>query len=306
MSYKWEDRIDWDNLRGKRILVAGGTGFIGQNLIRFLENHKIYSTVLTRRERKGTRFTDYKVCDLCKKSSLEDIAKKYDVLVYLAANIPLRGSKKENYIEAAESTLIPFVNFATVFVREGTKLIYVSSVDILGSCDTYEFTEEEIPGVATPYGLAKYCSEFYAKDICTANNAECIILRFAQVYGPNEPIVRVIPIIKDAILNNKKFDIWTNGQERRRFLYVDDAVQSILICMDPVPEGIYNIAGNDIISLSQLIEMMIDVFGKSFEYNVLNKVSGVDNIPGIRKAINVLKFVPEVDFRDGLYTVKGD
>jgi len=305
MVYKWEDRVKWDDLHNKRILIAGGTGFIGQNLLRFLENHKIHSTVLTRREKKENHFTDYKVCNLCSKSSLKNIVGEYDILVYLAANIPLRGSKKENYLDAMESTLVPFVNFATTFVRENIKLIYASSVDILGSCNIFEFTEEEVPGVATPYGLAKYCGEYYAKNICTVNRAQCIVLRFAQVYGPDEPIVRVIPIIKDAILNDKKFDIWTDGKERRRFLYVDDAVQSVLTCMGSVPQGTYNIAGNDIISMSQLIEMMIEIFRKPFVYDVLNKELGVDNVPSIDKAINVLGFVPEVSLKNGLRAMKG-
>lgn len=306
MNYKWESRIKWDDIRDKRILIAGGTGFIGQRVVKFFEKHEIHSTVLTRKERKGSCFTEYKRCDLCNVSSLKAIAEEYDILLYLAANIPLRGQKKENYLDALESTLVPFVNFASTFVRESTKLIYVSTVDILGNCNVHEFTEEEMPGVATPYGLAKYCGEYYARDICTINRAECIILRFAQVYGPDEPIVRVIPIIKEAILNDKEFNIWTDGEEKRRFLYVDDAVQSVLICMNCVQNGTYNIAGKDIVSIKQLMEIMIEVFEKDFKYGVLNRVSGMDNVPSFSKAFNKLGFIPEVCLKDGLRTIKGE
>ena len=230
MNYKWEEKVNWDCLRNKKILIAGGTGFIGKNVIRFFEKHGICSTVLTRSRREKSCFTDYQMCDLRNQAALEEVAGKYDILIYLAANIPLRDSKKESYADAMESTLVPFINCASAFVQEGVRLIYASSVDVLGACNIFEFTEKEVPGIATPYGLAKYCGEFYARDICASSNAECVILRFAQVYGPNEPIVRIIPIIREAILNDGKFDIWTDGKERRRFLYVDDAVQSIIIC----------------------------------------------------------------------------
>lgn len=304
MNYKWENRIEWDNLRSKKILIAGGTGFIGQRVVKILEGHDICSTVLTRKKRENTKFTEYKVADLSDKASLENIIDEYDILVYLAANIPLRGSKRENYQDALWTTLVPFVNFLTAFVHKGSRLVYASSVDALGICDIYEYKEDALIGVSTPYGLAKYCGEFYARNICATSGAECIMLRLAQVYGPDEPMIRIIPIIRDAISNDKKFEIWTDGSEKRRFLYVDDAVQAIVIGMDNAPQGVYNIAGNEVVSMKRLVELMIDIFEKNFSYTILNKIKGVDNVPGIDLANDVLNFSPEVGLRDGLKAVK--
>ena len=308
MNYKWENRINWDFFNSKKILVAGGTGFIGSQLIRMLEKHQIKSDVLTRRKIENSKYTNYIVSDFTENNAFNDINIKdeYDILIYLAANIPLRGEKKENFQDATNSTLNPFIAFATRFVHKNCKLIYASSVDVLGDCNKYDFNENESINNPTPYGLAKYCGEIYARRICENNDAKCISLRFSQVYGPKEPMVRVIPIAMDAIINNKQFDIWTDGQEKRRFLYVDDAVQAIVLSITKSGIGICNVAGDDVIAMVQLIEMMKSLWNPSFEYKILNNVDGKDNVPSYSKIREDFGFIPEVKIFEGLKKLRGD
>lgn len=306
MNYKWELKVDLKSCAGKKVLVAGGTGFIGRHFVSFLERNQIDTYVLTRQYRENTKYITYLNIDLHDKDRLNDVGEKikFDKLIYLAANIPLANAKKETYQDAVDSTLIPFVNFCTAFVKEGSKLIYASSVDVLGNYSEEQYSEEAQPGVATPYGLAKYCGEFYAKDICAKTGAECLMYRFAQVYGPKEPIVRIIPILKNAILTNTKFEIWTDGTEKRRFLYVDDAVQSLVLGMTSDATGIYNIAGEEVITMVELVQLMESVFKKKLNYKILHKVPGVDNVPGIQKAKHDLLFQPEVSMQQGMEKVK--
>lgn len=302
MNYEWENKFDWNLLKNKKILVAGGTGFIGKRLIYFFEKHKIEAYVITRQQLTDTDYVKYLNADLSDIEQINRFAENdfYDILIYMAANIPLSGEKKESYFDASQSTLMPFINFCTAYVNNKCKLIYISSVDVLGACGEYEFDEEVLPNVTTPYGLAKYCGEFYAKNICAKENADYLILRFAQVYGPDEPIVRIIPIIKNAILNKKRFELWTDGSEKRRFLYVDDAVQAIICGINSNETGIFNIAGNEVISMAELVTLMEKSFGINLNYDILNKISGVDNIPDIKKAIEKLNFMPEISLKNGM------
>ena len=73
-----------------------------------------------------------------------------------------------------------------------------------------------------------------------------------------------------------------------------------------VPEDVYNIAGNDIVSMQRLVEMMVNVFEKDFKYDILDKTFGVDNVPDIAKAEDRIGFVPEVSLENGLRSLKGE
>lgn len=306
MNYKWEDSIQLETLKNQKVLVAGGTGFIGKRFIEYLEKNEIETYVISRRKLEDKKYITYLNADLNDKEVLNLLGKKYkfDKLVYLAANIPLANAKKETYQDAVDSTLIPFVNFCTAFVHENCKLIYASSVDVLGNCNVNNYTEEVKPNVATPYGLAKYCGEFYATAICSKIGAKCLMYRFSQVYGPKEPVVRVIPILVNAIVNEKPFEIWTDGHEKRRFLYVDDAVQSLALGLTKDIVGVYNIAGEEIITMIDLVTKIENVFEKKLDYKILSKVVGNDNVPDIIKAKTELGYLPEVDMNFGIEMVK--
>lgn len=306
MKCNWIQNFKKEEFVGKKILVAGGTGFIGKRCVRFLSELGCKISVITRGKYENTENIRYLSADLFDIDALRqlEIDGCYDWAVYLAANIPLAGDKKETYLEAKCTTLDPLLNFCEVFLPKIKSIVYASSIDVLGSCNKTEYTEQEVINNPTPYGLAKYCGEFYVKIMSEQLGISYKIVRFSQVYGPNEPLVRIIPILKKAILENTVFNLYTDGQEKRRFLYVDDAVQSILRCMLSDRCGIYNIAGNDIISMIDLISKMEIVFGKKLNYNVLNKTKGKNNIPSIELAKEQLLYSPNFSIEMGLENIK--
>lgn len=295
-----------DKLTGKKILLAGGTGFIGSRVVNFLESCGVQVVVLTRRDMADTLNTRYWNVDLSDYEKLKERSKQEEfyAAVYMAANIPLAGSKKETYYEAKCSTLDPFVNFCECFANKVSKMLYISSVDVLGACKEVGFRENVSPHVATPYGLAKYCGEFYVRNICEKFGIDYIIYRFAQVFGPNEPAVRIIPILKNALINDKEFMLYTDGTERRRFLYVEDAVQAVVRGLLSHKKGIYNIAGEEIITIHDLIILMEEIWDKKLKLSICNQMVGVDNVPCIEKANLELGFKPCYSIRQGLEEIK--
>ena len=306
MKCKWMDSEMEKRLKGKNILVAGGTGFIGKRTVETLASCGVRCHVITRQEKDNNGNIKYIKNNLNDIERLQEYAKNkhFDAAVYMAANIPLRGEKKETYFDAKRTTLDPYLNFCEAFADRADSWIYISSVDVLGGCIDYEYSENvRVNNVATPYGLAKYCGEYYTKDVCTQNKIPYKIYRFAQVYGPDEPVVRIIPIIKDALLNNKEFTLVTKGEEKRRFLYIDDAVQSIFKGLISDRSGIYNIAGKDAISMKELIRLMENVWGRKVSLAVRGEAEGRDNVPGINKAMEELGYRPLFSMTDGLRAV---
>lgn len=288
-------------LLDKRILVAGGTGFVGKRAVSLFEQEGAHVFVLSRKERVSTDNITYFVADLNNYESLRGLAAEhFDACVYMAANIPEVGQPKESYRDAKKSTLDPLINFCEVFSQQVEKFIYISTIDVLGACDCIDYSEDAEIGVASPYGLAKYCGEFYVKDYCERAQIPYTILRFSQVYGPNEPIVRVIPIMKNALVNQNEFTIYSDGSELRRFLYVDDAVQAIMCALVSDKQGIYNIAGLETCTLLELVHKMEKVFSLKLPLKVLNKNRGMNNVPSIAKAERELFYIPKVSIEEGL------
>lgn len=293
------------DFQNKNMLIAGGTGFIGRRLVKQLSTLGVNVFVLTRNDRDNDGNITYLKGNLQDISSLEKYkSTKFDVCVYMAANIPEVGAKKETYLDAKNSTLDPLVNFCECFVNDIGKFVYISSIDVLGACEENYYDENVKPNVATPYGLAKYCGEFYAKAYSSQNSVPLTMLRFSQVYGPNEPIVRIIPIMKNALCQNKKFSIYSDGAEKRRFLFVDDAVEAIMCAIKSDKDGLFNIAGKEVCSILGLAHYMEKVFNKKMDLDILNKIVGKDNVPSIEKAEAELNFVPKYSMEDGLLKIK--
>ena len=193
------DNGNFTCLVGKKILIAGGTGFIGKRCVQVFEKLGCQLTVITRRAQMMDEKVNYIKVDLRDVDGLRKCldSEEFDHAVYLAANIPLAGSAKETYLEAKCSTFDPFVNFCEVVLSKVKSFIYISSIDVIGACEKEDYTETEEINRPTPYGLAKYVGEFYVKTMCETLNVPYKILRFSQVYGANEPAVRIIPIIKN-------------------------------------------------------------------------------------------------------------
>ena len=127
------------------------------------------------------------------------------------------------------------------------------------------------------------------------------MLRFSQVYGPNEPLVRIIPILLDAVVNDKCFKLYGTGNEKRRFLYVDDAVQAIVKAIDYPETGVFNIAGASSDSILDLINIAQKVYNKKLNIEKINvECNTFDNIPDITKAEKMLGYVPEFTLEKGI------
>jgi nucleoside-diphosphate-sugar epimerase len=298
-------KLNWEFLNGRKIIVAGGTGFIGKNVVSQLTAHGALCTVITRQNLQDKGSIRYINCDLndleqetyCRKFGSEE----YDLAIYMAANIPARDMKKESYLDAKKSTLDPFLHFCNMFLPMVKRLIYISSVDALGNINKKNYDENQQPDMPTPYGLAKFCGELYAEQMCRMNHINCIILRFAQVYGGNEPFVRIIPILIDAAKNNKVFTLYTTGEEKRKFLYIKDAVLSVICaCINDKATGTFNIAGDGENSINELIDIVNRIYNRPINLIRLNTAIGLDNIPDITKAKTILGYQPHYYLENGI------
>jgi len=292
-------------LKDGNILLAGASGFLGAAVAKRLSEEGCSVTALSRQsqlfEHKGLR---WRVCDLAKRETLCQVAQSWplwDAVVYLAANIPKSGQKKENLREARESSLDPFLNLLEALAGRYRHLIYASSIDVYGVPSKGDYSESEALNPLTPYALAKLAGEYYAAVDSKNAKGQLTILRFSQIYGPNEPLVRVISVLREALSLRKTFRLMTSGRERRRFVYLTDAAEAVLCALRSNNVGTFNIAGKDVLSIMELINLFTLVSGRNLNLEYVSPVNpAFDNVPDITAAERALNFYPAVTMKQGL------
>lgn len=294
-------------LADKKILVAGGTGFVGKHLINFLLSQKAKIICLTRQTIKPkNKNLEYIHLDLRKinQKNCEKITRKInkaDFIVYLAAQIPSGSEKKEAMLKAKQNTLDPFINFLASFAHLSDNLIFTSTIDVYGIPGIIDFKESAPITPITPYAIAKFCCEKYLEYFYKKENKRYNILRLAQIYGPHEPLIKATPLIIKSIINNQEFILNGNGQDKRKFLYVDDAVSAIIQSMRTLKNGVFNIAGKEVVSILDIIKIAEKETNKKIKMEIINQdKKNINILPNCDKAEKELNFKPHYSFNDGI------
>jgi nucleoside-diphosphate-sugar epimerase len=288
----------------RKILVTGGTGFLGKRFLESIEDSSDTFLVITRKATlPSTKNIQYLEADLNQIESLERIAAKIqdcEVLIDLAAMIPSKENKDSfnAYLEAN------FNSHITLLKQCGGKLkkiIYASTIDVYGPMKSTPLKETQQTLPSTAYGTTKLFLEHYYRFFCDENNIDLVTLRLSQIYGPTEPrMTKVIPIFVNKVLNDQTLKIYGSGEDLRRYLYIDDAADSIKLALSTNQTGAYNVAGEDVSSMNQLVALLGDISSKQLD---VEKVSGgprKDYYMDISKIKQELGFLPKFTLKEGL------
>ena len=204
----------------KNIIVTGGAGFIGINLIKTLVNqgHKItsldnYSTGSKDNEIEGVKYINSDI------ESIDQLNPKFDLCFHLAAQ-----SRVQPSFEDPQESIRVNVN-GTMKVMEWAKKQSVKVI-YAGSSSKHHDPSD------SPYAMTKYLGEEICKLYKKLFKVNVEIARFYNVYGPNEPLDEkfgnVIGIWREKVRLNKPLTIVGDGNQKRDFTHVDDIIDGIL------------------------------------------------------------------------------
>ena len=295
--------------KNKLILIIGGTGFIGFNLIKKLikKNFKIesISTRLPNSE-KRVKGVKYLICDISNKKKLKKIIgvnKKYDYVLNLGGNVNHRDK-----VKTLQSHYLGIKNLTSIFLKKSIKkFIQVGSSVEYGNIKSphKENNIFKVKNLKSSYGKAKLSASnlllYYNKKF----NFPVIILRPYLIYGPHQDLNRILPIIISACIKKEKFDC-SDGKQYRDFLFIDDFVRLIekLLNERKILNGqIFNVGFGKPIKIKDVINSIVEKIkgGKpTFGAIRLRKDEILKMYPSILKIKKFTKWRPRIPFETGL------
>ena len=214
----------------KKILISGGSGFIGYHLAKKCLSLGWSVTSISRKKPKNYRKLkniNYKICDV---SNIKELKKKikldYHYIVNLAGHVDHSNKRK-----VTQSHYIGCKNLASLFLnRKIEKFIQIGSCTEYGKLKSPQKESYIIKKTYSFYGRAKFLSTKFLLELHQKFGFPATILRFYLLYGPYQDENRVIPITIKNALRNDNFNC-SSGKQFRDFLYIDDAIKAIILTL---------------------------------------------------------------------------
>ena len=241
------------------ILVTGGAGFIGSNLVHALSGEHDVRVIDNldggkRKNLAGVEHTFHRE-DIC-----DSIIRGVDVIYHLACR-KMIDSIKQPEIDLKINTM------GTLNVLENARkldasVVFTSTGSIYGNPTVFPTSEDYPPHPESPYGVSKWAGEEYCKLYHKLYGLNVVIARPFSVYGPRQQSIGVIPKFIKQTLEAKPMTIEGTGVQSRAFTYVDDFVEALILLNEKGVSGkAYNIASDCSYPILMLHKMIADLLG---------------------------------------------
>ena len=267
-----------------KILVTGGAGFIGSNLVLRLMNDDRITIVKVLDNLETGRFANISVFkghdkfefiegDIRNYAICLEAIKGIDVVSHQAALGSVPRSVKDP-ITTHEVNATGTLNiFNAARENKIKRVVFAASSSTYGDHPGLPKVEDKIGSPISPYGVTKLVNELYAKVFADLYDMEFVGLRYFNVYGPQQnpagPYAAVIPLFIKALLDEKSPIINGSGNSSRDFTFVEDVVQANLLAMftdDPnALNEVYNIAKGEQTTLNELFDILKEISGKNIK-----------------------------------------
>ncbi len=300
---------------GANVLITGGAGFIGANLVRRLLEHDYRVTVLDNLSAaRRSYLEDLPVAliegDIRDVDVVNRTVRSHEGVVHLAAHTGVPGSLKDPRRDC-EVNVIGTLNLLEA-CRNATspgspvpRFVFASSNAPLGR-QPPPATEDKAPLPISPYGASKLAGEAY----CLAHHGSwglpTVVLRFSNVYGPySTHKTSVVSRFLTDIMEGGRITIEGDGEQTRDFIYVDDLCRAILAALQSDLGGeVFQIATGQETSIRELAALIQDVVGRDvgITHGPPRQGDMRQNFSSVRKAEAMLGWRPGTSLRDGLRT----
>lgn len=280
----------------KKVIVTGGAGFIGSNLVDTLIDMGVEVIVLdnlsTGKESNINKKAEFIRCDV---STDRPLFSNVDTVFHLAATPQVQYSI-ENPTD--NNNINSIINMLNLSKKSGVKrFIFSSSSAVYGNPKYTPIDENHPINPLSPYALHKLVGEHYCNLYSNVYGLDTISLRYFNAYGdrmPNKGAYRsVISIFMEQTKNNEPLNIVNDGKQRRDFIHVNDIVKANIISATSLKKfggSVYNVGTGKAFTVNQIADM----FGGDKKYGE-TRIEPKDSVAENSKIVLDLDWCPTGD-----------
>ncbi len=287
----------------KKILILGGTGFIGFHLAKKALKKGFYVSSISKHNPIPKRFlrdVEYIKLNISNSNAIKKKIKgNFQYIVNLTGYV-----NHSDKILAYKTHYLGCKNISNFFLKKKIKkFVQVGSSMEYGLAKSPQ-KETFVCKPKSVYGRAKYLSTKYLLNLYKKKNFPVTVIRPYQVYGPKQDLNRFIPIVINCCKNQKDFPC-SHGRQYRDFLYIDDLIDAIFLILENqrVKGEIFNVGFGKPRRIKNIIKKIVKYFNSGnpqFGKIQLRKEEQIKNYPDLSKIKKILKWKPKVNFSDGL------
>ena len=308
----------------KRIIVTGGLGFIGSNLVNLLLKKKFSvinidqisyaSNFYNLREHKTNNKYRFIKCDINNRNKLFKIFQSYNPIgifnlaaeTHVDRSIDGPESFVKNNINGVFNLLEAFKRYSKKNSR--TKLIHISTDEVYGDI-LHGRTNENYPyKPSSPYAASKASSDHLVYSYVRTYKIPAIITNCSNNYGPKQHPEKLIPKLIYNIIKNKELPIYGKGLNSREWIHVEDHCEALLKVLTKGKVGnFYNIGSNTNRTNIEITKSLLNVAKKEFKIGKKVKIRFVKDRPGhdVRYALNSSKIINQLNWKPKMNLANG-
>jgi len=306
------------------LLITGGAGFIGSNLVnKYINDSRVslvrviddlsngyYSNI---EEFIGHPKFEFVKADICDYEVCFEVTKGIDKITHQAA----LGSVPRSIVNPMRSTEVNVLGTVNMMhaahINGADRIVLACSSSTYGDSKELPKVESRIGNPLSPYAVTKYAVEVFADVFHKTYNLNYVGLRYFNIFGPRQnpenPYAAVIPLFCKAFQDDKRPVIFGDGDTSRDFTYVANALHANDLALFTEDQNalndIYNVACGDQISLNEMVKFLREISGKDINavYNSERPGDVKHSKAEISKISEKLGYKPQVLFKEGLKNV---